>query len=173
MILSDKYFSKICYLEEKCLKYITNSDKETLELGKRLGACLLAGDMVALIGGLGSGKTLFTKGIALGLGLGPETIITSPSFSLVNEYDCGRVFYHMDLYRLERLSELLLTGLEEYLHAGGVVVMEWADRCPEILPDGRVEVRFEILDEQRRDISISGQHPRAVEIIGCMNAYGV
>ena len=121
--------------------------------------------MVALMGGLGSGKTLFTKGIALGLGLGPETIITSPSFSLINEYDCGRVFYHMDLYRLEGISDVLLTGLEEYLHVGGVVVMEWADRWPEILPERRVEVKFEILDDQRRDITISGQHPRAVEIM--------
>ncbi len=126
--------------------------------------------MVALMGGLGSGKTLFTKGIALGLGLGPETIITSPSFSLINEYDCGRVFYHMDLYRLEGLSDVLLTGLEEYLHVGGVVVMEWADRWPEILPERRVEVKFEILDEQRRDITISGGHPRAVEIIERLKA---
>lgn len=126
--------------------------------------------MVALMGGLGSGKTLFTKGIALGLGLGPETIITSPSFSLINEYDCGRVFYHMDLYRLEGLSDVLLTGLEEYLHVGGVVVMEWADRWPEILPERRVEVKFEILDEQRRDITITGRHPRAVEIIERLKA---
>jgi tRNA threonylcarbamoyladenosine biosynthesis protein TsaE len=151
------------------LKYLTNSGKETVSLGERLGACLIAGDMVALMGGLGSGKTLFTKGIALGLGLGPETIITSPSFSLINEYDCGRVFYHMDLYRLEGLSDVLLTGLEEYLHVGGVVVMEWADRWPEILPERRVEVKFEILDEQRRDITISGQDPRGIEIIACMN----
>jgi len=126
--------------------------------------------MVALMGGLGSGKTLFTKGIALGLGLGPDTIITSPSFSLINEYDCGRVFYHMDLYRLEGLSDVLLTGLEEYLHVGGVVVMEWADRWPEILPERRVEVKFEILDEQRRDITITGRHPRAVEIIERLKA---
>jgi tRNA threonylcarbamoyladenosine biosynthesis protein TsaE len=151
------------------LKYITNSDKETLKLGERLGLCLTAGDMVALIGGMGSGKTLFTKGIALGLGLGPETIITSPSFSIVNEYDYGRVFYHMDLFRLEGLSDLRLTGLEEYLNVGGVVVMEWADRWPTILPERRVEVKFEILDEQRRDISINGQGPRGMEIIECMN----
>jgi tRNA threonylcarbamoyladenosine biosynthesis protein TsaE len=71
----------------------------------------------------------------------------------------------MDLYRLEGLSDVLLTGLEEYLHVGGVVVMEWADRWPEILPERKVEVKFEILDEQRRDITISGRHPRAVEII--------
>jgi len=157
-------------LKVKHLNYLTNSDKETIRLGERLGACLISGDMVALMGGLGSGKTLFTKGIALGLGLGPETIITSPSFSLINEYDCGRVFYHMDLYRLEGISDVLLTGLEEYLHVGGVVVMEWADRWPEILPERRVEVKFEILDDQRRDITISGQHPRAVEIIKRLEA---
>jgi len=158
-------------LKVKLLKYLTNSDKETVGVGERLGTCLTAGDVVALTGELGSGKTWFTKGIALGLGIGPDTVITSPSFSLVNEYDCGHVFYHMDLYRLEDLSEVLSVGLEEYLHGGGIVVIEWADRCPEILPDIRVDVQLEIVDDHRRDITISGQGPRAVEIIEGLKAH--
>jgi len=157
-------------LKVKQLKYLTNSDKETISLGERLGTCLKVGDLVALVGELGSGKTWFAKGIALGLGVDPEIIITSPSFSLVNEYNCGHIFYHMDLYRLESLSDVLLAGLGEYLHDGGVVVIEWADRCPEILPEWRVDVKFDILDEHRRDITISGQGPRAVEIIEGLEA---
>lgn len=144
---------------------MTNSGIETVRLGERLGSLLTGGDIVALIGDLGSGKTWFTKGIALGLGVDPDTVITSPSFALVNEYRCRHLLYHIDLYRLENLSDVLSSGLEEYLHLGGVVVMEWADRWPEILPEHRLDVNFEIIDDNRRDITISGDHPRAVEII--------
>jgi len=143
-----------------------------VRLGSRLGACLKPGDVVALTGELGSGKTWFTKGIALGLGIVPDTIITSPSFSLVNEYDSGHVFYHMDLYRLGGLSEALAAGLEEYLYGEGVVAIEWADRCPEILPEIRVDVRLEIVDDHRRYITITGRHPRAVEIMEGLTAHG-
>lgn len=123
------------------------------------------GDVVALVGELGSGKTWFTKGLALGLGMSPDSIITSPSFTLVNEYKARYTFYHMDLYRLESLPELLSAGLEEYLYNGGVVVLEWADRWPEILPDKRVMVQFAIIDDHQRKITFSGRHPRALEII--------
>jgi tRNA threonylcarbamoyladenosine biosynthesis protein TsaE len=157
-------------LKVKHLKYLTNSDKETVRVGERLGTRLAEGDVVALTGELGSGKTWFTKGIALGLGIGPDTIITSPSFSLVNEYDCGYVFYHMDLFRLENLSEVLSAGLEEYLHGKGIVVIEWADRCPEILPEMRVDVQLEIVDDHRRDITIIGRHRRALEILEGLKA---
>ena len=152
-------------LKVKHLKYLTNSGIETVRLGERLGSCLSGGDIVALIGDLGSGKTWFTKGIALGLEVDPDTVITSPSFSLVNEYRCRNFLYHIDLYRLENLSEVLSSGLEEYLHLGGVVVMEWADRWPEILPEHTLDINFEIIDENSRDITISGHHPRAMEII--------
>ena len=121
--------------------------------------------MVALVGELGSGKTWFTKGLALGLGVSHDTVITSPSFTLVNEYEGRCTFYHMDFYRLEALPDLLLAGLEEYLHDRGVVVLEWADRWPEILPERRVMAKFEIIDDQRREIILSGHHSRAVEII--------
>jgi len=144
---------------------LTDSDKETINLGKKLGALLFEGDVVALVGDLGSGKTWFTKGLALGLGVGTDTVIPSPSFSLVNEYKGRCTFYHMDLYRLEDLSEVLYAGLEEYLQSGGVAVMEWADRWPEILPEHRIKVEIVIIDENRRDITLSGQHPRAIDII--------
>lgn len=152
-------------MEEKSFKYSSGSDLETIGLGRKLGALLSEGDVVALVGELGSGKTWFTKGLALGVGVSPDTVITSPTFALVNEYSGRHTFYHMDLYRLESLSEFLSAGLEEYLHSGGVVAVEWADQWPEILPERRVRVKFVILDEHLREITLSGRHPRAVEII--------
>jgi len=156
--------------EEKngILKVLTESDQETIQLGQKLGGFLEAGDVVALAGELGSGKTWFTKGIALGLGVDPDTIVTSPSFSLVNEYQGRYTFFHMDVYRLASLSEFLSAGLEEYLYHGGVVVMEWADRWPEILPEQNIRVEFAILDDQKREITLSGSHPRALKLIEAM-----
>jgi tRNA threonylcarbamoyladenosine biosynthesis protein TsaE len=148
--------------------YVTISDHETVRLGQRLGALLVEGDVVALVGELGSGKTWFTKGLALGLGVSPETIITSPSFTFVNEYEGRHPFYHMDLFRLASLSELLSAGLEEYLHNAGVVAMEWADRWPGILPEKSVMITFTIIDDHQRKIILSGRHPRALEILGAM-----
>jgi tRNA threonylcarbamoyladenosine biosynthesis protein TsaE len=145
--------------------YLTASDQETISLGQRLGALLSDGDVVALVGELGSGKTWFTKGLALGLGVDPRMVITSPSFTLVNEYEGRYTFYHMDFYRLESLSEILTAGLEEYLSNKGVVAMEWANRCPEVLPEKRVMIEFLIVDDHRREITFSGHHPRAAKII--------
>ena len=144
---------------------ITHSDAETIALGKKLGALLEDGDVVALVGELGSGKTWFTKGVALGLGVSSKNIVTSPSFSLVNGYEGKIPFYHMDVYRLGSLSEFLSAGLEEFLHQKGVVAMEWADRFPEVLPEKRVMVELVILDDHRREISLSGQDSRSKKII--------
>jgi tRNA threonylcarbamoyladenosine biosynthesis protein TsaE len=143
----------------------TQSDTETIALGQRLGAHLEAGDMVALIGELGSGKTWFTKGLALGLGVSPKNVVTSPSFTLVNEYTGKVPFYHIDVYRLGSLSEFLSAGLEEFLHQEGVCALEWAERWPEILPDHRITVELIILDEHNREITLSGHHSRATKII--------
>ena len=152
-------------MKEESITHRTGSDQETIELGRRLGAVLRDGDMVALVGELGSGKTWFTKGLAMGLGVPSGTIVTSPSFSLLNEYEGRLSLYHMDAYRLERKSDFLSAGLDEYFDAKGVVVMEWAVRWPEILPDWRLKVEFQILDHQSRTIRLSGHHPRALEIL--------
>ncbi len=147
------------------LKYSSGSDKETVELGKRLGTILTAGDAVALIGKLGSGKTWFTKGIALGFDVDSREVITSPSFSIVNEYKGRCTLYHMDLYRLENWSDMLSIGLEDYFKDESVVIVEWADRCMDIMPEKRIDVRFDILDGNRRSISIEAEHPRTAERI--------
>jgi tRNA threonylcarbamoyladenosine biosynthesis protein TsaE len=152
-------------LKERWVTYDTASDQETIHLGQELGQVLKEGDVIALVGELGSGKTWFTKGLALGLGVSPDTIVTSPSFSLINEYEGRYALFHLDIYRLESLSDFLSAGLEEYFYQDGVVVMEWADRWPEILPEWNLKVEFVIIDHSLRKITLSGEHDRAVEIL--------
>jgi len=152
-------------LEASHLRIITQSDQETIAFGRRLGSCLMPGDVVALAGELGSGKTWLAKGIALGLGISPDTVVTSPSFALVNEYQGRMTLFHMDIYRLESLSEFISAGLEEYLESGEVVVLEWADRWPQILPERNIKVELRILDDHRREMTFTGRHPRVAEVI--------
>ena len=152
-------------MAERELIYNTFSDRETSTLGERLGSVLQQGDVIALVGELGSGKTCFAKGIARGLGVSSESVITSPSFSLLNEYEGKYTFYHMDAYRLETLSDFVLAGLDEYFYHGGVVALEWADRWPVILPEWSVKVEFEIVDAHSRKITLSGYHDRAVDTL--------
>lgn len=157
-------------LKEKEILFTTESAQETVALGRKIGSFLVEGDILALAGDLGSGKTWLTKGIALGLGVSHRTMITSPSFALVNEYKGIKTLFHMDVYRLGSLSEFLSAGLEEYLYLGGVVVMEWADRWPDLLPDRSLWVELTILDEERRRIHLSGHHPRSIEILRALEA---
>ena len=152
-------------MKEECAIYHTSSAGETVDLGRQLGGFLKKGDVIALAGELGSGKTWFTKGVGLGLGIARNMIIASPTFSLVNEYEGRHTLFHLDAYRLESLADFLAAGLDEYFYQEGVVVMEWADRWPEILPDHRLKVEFAIKDEHSRKITMSGNHPRAVEIL--------
>lgn len=150
------------------LTLLSKSDKETIEVGRMLGQQLEEGDILGLSGELGSGKTCLTKGIGQGLGLGPREVITSPSFTLVNEYRGRHRFLHMDIYRLEHVSEFLGAGLEEYFYEPAVLVLEWADKWPEILPDHRIMIDLVILDHTRRKITLTGEHPRAEEVIGSL-----
>lgn len=143
----------------------SSSDRETIDLGRRLGAVLKEGDVIAMVGELGSGKTWFTKGVARGLSVPDRYVVTSPSFALVNEYEGRCPLFHMDIYRLEEISDFLSAGLDEYLYSNGVVVMEWADRWPWILPEWRLKVEIEIVDAQTRSITFSGNHPRALGIL--------
>ena len=111
-----------------------SSEKEVAEFGKRLGKTLESGDVLALVGELGTGKTTLTKAIAAGLDIS-ETV-TSPTFTIVKEYNSGRLpLFHFDVYRLENGGELIEIGGEEYFDAGGICVIEWADKIAEILPD--------------------------------------
>lgn len=112
----------------------SNSEKETFLLGKRFGTQAKAGDIYLLHGDLGVGKTVFTKGFAEGLGI--EEPITSPTFTLIQEYEQGRLpFYHFDVYRIGDPEEMYDLGVEEYLFGEGVCLIEWPSRIAEILPD--------------------------------------
>ncbi len=128
------------------------TEADAIAAGASLAAELPAGAVVALVGGLGAGKTHFTKGLALGLG--HEGAVTSPTFTLVHEYRGGRLpLFHFDLYRLDSAVEALALGWEEYLEAGGVCVVEWADKFPELLPPGTQWWRIEAGADGVREIT--------------------
>ncbi|MCI5746232.1 tRNA (adenosine(37)-N6)-threonylcarbamoyltransferase complex ATPase subunit type 1 TsaE [Eubacterium pyruvativorans] len=110
------------------------NEEDTKAFGRKLAEELEAGDILALIGDLGTGKTTLTKSVAAGLGVTED--ITSPTFNIVNEYHSGRLpLYHFDVYRLESGADLFEIGGEEYFDAGGVCIIEWADLVAEALPD--------------------------------------
>lgn len=127
------------------------------------------GDVLVLTGDLGAGKTCLAKGIAQGLDVPADQVITSPSFALVNEYEGRCPFFHMDVYRLEGLEEVLSAGLEEYLYQGGVTAIEWGERCPEILPEGHMVVMLTILGDLSREIVIEGSAGRALILLERLN----
>jgi tRNA threonylcarbamoyladenosine biosynthesis protein TsaE len=130
----------------------TSSPEETHLLAERLGGLLEPGDVVALIGELGSGKTLFAQGLARGLEVPVSFAITSPTFTLVNEYP-GRIpFYHLDLYRIAGAAQCVDLGLEELLYGQGAAVIEWAERLGPELPEERLEVHLTLAGESNRSI---------------------
>ena len=132
---------------------ITNSAEETRALGERLASRLQPGDTVILEGELGAGKSELARGIARGLGV-TETV-TSPSFTILNVYESGRCpLYHFDWYRLENEEELYELGMEEYLGGDGIAVVEWAERCPDAVPEHCIRIRLEAAGEQVREITI-------------------
>lgn len=151
-------------MRERSVTYLAPSVEKTVWLGQQLGIQLTKGDIIALVGDLGGGKTWFTKGVAVGLGINPSSIV-SPTFTLVNEYHGRQCLYHIDLYRLTSNSEIMALGLEEYISGPGIAVIEWADRWPEKLPEETIRVELRMVDEHTRELRFSGSHPRAIEII--------
>jgi tRNA threonylcarbamoyladenosine biosynthesis protein TsaE len=137
------------------VRHVTKSPEETLELGYKFGKKLKAGSVVALIGELGTGKTVFTKGIAKALGVNEYEYVNSPSFVIVKEYGSKKTpLYHFDLYRLKKEDDLDTVGCEEYFYSKGISVVEWADRAPGILPERHITVKFRHLGKDRRSIII-------------------
>ena len=134
---------------------ISHSVEDTVLLGERLGRLLEPGCFVALTGELGSGKTQFVRGVATGLGIDGSVPITSPTFTLINEYRQGRLkLYHFDLYRLGGVDDAAELGFDEYFHGDGVCLVEWAERLGSELPAERLEIQFEYAGETERQISI-------------------
>ena len=132
----------------------TYSPEETQEIGVKIGGQLNPGDVVALIGDLGVGKTCLTQGIARGAGVCQDEIVNSPSYILINEYAGKIPIYHIDLYRLERVEDIIALGLEEYLEGDGICVIEWADRMDTLLPESHIQVRITGEDESTRTIEV-------------------
>lgn len=140
----------------------TDSPKQTEELGQKLGKLLEPADVVCLIGELGAGKTAFTRG--LGQGWGTTARVTSPTFTLINEYarpNDGRILYHLDCYRLTNDDDVETIGLEDILAADGAVVIEWPQVASGWLPDDRLSIEIEHVDEETRAFKFSGSGERS------------
>lgn len=121
-----------------------DAPEEMVALGEKLADDLVAGMVIALCGGLGAGKTHFTKGIASGLGCGGE--VTSPTFSLAHEYGGGRLpLFHFDFYRMDSEQEVLRIGWDEYIDENGIIVVEWPDKFPNLLPKNTIWLKFATL----------------------------
>ena len=136
------------------MQYITNSPAETEKLGAALANVLTPGTVIAYRGDLGAGKTAFTRGLARGLGC--DELVTSPTYTIVNEYLGGRLpLFHFDMYRLASSDDLWDIGWEDYLDRGGVCAVEWSENVTEAM-EGAVSVTIDVLGENTRRITISG-----------------
>ncbi|WP_298437657.1 tRNA (adenosine(37)-N6)-threonylcarbamoyltransferase complex ATPase subunit type 1 TsaE [Geobacter sp.] len=138
---------------------LSRSVDETVLLGERLGRVLTAGTFVALYGELGSGKTHFARGVATGVGVEATVPVTSPTFTLLNEY-AGRIrLYHFDLYRLAGGDDAVELGFDEYFHGEGVCLVEWAERLGNELPSERLDVTLHHVDESTRRLDFVPRGP--------------
>jgi tRNA threonylcarbamoyladenosine biosynthesis protein TsaE len=129
----------------------SHSPEETFDCARQYAATLQRGEVIALCGELGAGKTQFVKGLARGLG--NDADVTSPTFTLIHEYSGGRLpLFHIDLYRLDSLEETLRIGIDDYLHGEGVTVIEWADKFPSLIPQHARWIRFHTFEGRLREI---------------------
>lgn len=149
------------------VQVISRSLAETRRVGRCLGSLLAPGDLILLFGPFGAGKTSLTQGIARGMGIGE--LVTSPSFTLVNQYrgqhrHDARLLYHIDLYRLTDPGEALALGLEEYVTPGAICVIEWPEQAAAILPAERVEIRMAYLGQKDRILGLAGHGMRGADL---------
>ncbi len=145
-------------------KVITYNERETIELAQNLESEKFPNMIICLEGELGSGKTIFTKGIAIALGI--KENITSPTFTIIKEYEGKLPLYHMDMYRLNGKVDGL--GLEEYFIKKGIVVIEWADMIKPFLPEERLEIKFKIVGENKRILILKPYGQRYEDICGAI-----
>lgn len=136
------------------MRFITKTPEETEALGQALGQHLCGGEVIAYTGDLGAGKTAFTRGLARGLGITER--VTSPTYTIVNEYLTGRLpLFHFDMYRLGSADDLFDIGWEDYLQRGGVCAVEWSENVEEAM-DGAIFVTIEKLSDETRQITVEG-----------------
>jgi len=133
---------------------ISHSAEDTISFGEGIAKSLKKGSVITLHGPLGSGKTTIVKGIARGLGI--EETITSPSFTLISEYEGSCHLYHMDLYRIDGIDEFEMLGVEELMYGQGITLIEWAEKIKDLLPHDRISISFKIGPEDDRTITVEG-----------------
>jgi tRNA threonylcarbamoyladenosine biosynthesis protein TsaE len=133
--------------------YRTASEEETIALGEQIARELPRQRVVLLTGNLGAGKTTLAKGIVSGLGAAPPEEVSSPTFTLIHEYGSGRV-YHVDLYRLDEVREVASLGLDELFEREAIVLIEWGERFPQVLPADRTEIRLRATRGEERPIEV-------------------
>lgn len=138
---------------------------ETEAVGRRIGAMLFPGAVVALIGPLGAGKTYLARAIAIGLGIANADVVSSPTFVLIQEYDAKFPIYHFDAYRLENPDEFVALGVHEYFQGNGVSLVEWADKVRSVLPMDYLEVRIKITGEESRQVEMIAHGARYEAIV--------
>ena len=148
----------------KQMHITSRTPQETEHIGSLLGEMLIRGDIIALAGELGTGKTTFVRGMACGMGI-ERAEVASPSFTLVNEYEGPLPLYHIDLYRLEDEHELLGIDYDDYIKGDGVAVIEWADRISQAVPRESLWIRLQYRDAERRDIMFQAKGERYEKII--------
>lgn len=144
--LKHTVYAKWQQMENRNQIFKTESPEETQALGEKLGKTLKQGDVIALIGDLGTGKTCLTQGIARGVGIAPGEVVNSPSYILINEYNGATPIYHIDLYRLENSAEIAELGLSEYMDGDGICIIEWAERIADTLPDTCIKIHITLAD---------------------------
>jgi tRNA threonylcarbamoyladenosine biosynthesis protein TsaE len=132
--------------------YHTETEEETIALGEKLATELSPSAVVLLIGQLGAGKTTLAKGIVKGLGAAAPDDVSSPTFTLIHEYSPS--VYHIDLYRLDTAAQVATLGLDEIFDRPAVVLIEWGERFPELMPDDRIEIRIRVTEENSREIDV-------------------
>ena len=144
------------------MEFITHSPKETEQLGQKLGQILPAGTVIAYRGDLGAGKTAFTRGLARGLGIADP--VTSPTYTIVNEYVSGRLpLFHFDMYRLHSADDLFDIGWDDYLERGGICAVEWSENVAEAMEDA-ITVTIQKIGEESRKITLEGG-PQLADLI--------
>lgn len=134
---------------------ISHSEKETLQIAEQFSKNTEAGDVICIEGNLGAGKTHFVKGFVRGFGINPESV-SSPTFTIINEYAGTLPVYHFDFYRIENIAEALEIGTEEYLYGTGVCIIEWPERIRDILPENAIQIRITTIAPDKRKITFVG-----------------
>ncbi len=176
MIWRGRYNTLVAILDKQTLDFISSSVEQTVRLGVRLGELLEVGDIICLSGELGSGKTALARGIGRGWGAGQR--VTSPSFTLVNQYPRlrdGCILYHVDCYRLKGEGEITTAGLEDILDDDGVIMIEWPERIESLLPDTRLWIKLRHVSETRRGLRLHSEGDRPTELLDLFrqSAFGI